>query len=259
MPKIEIYFAGLICHIGPSSDEGSDRSRLIKSVLLDDGNYHTARILTSYQASVGPPTEPTYFLGDVLYTDVFFTNLGYEAVAEALFSDTVPHLDDLTRAGTKGYPDPPGLSVHLPSGKLTVVEFYKYGAKWRIDGDVNIRPCVPRVTMLSTGGGSVSVDFNDQNLSIKKDGWILITNIETQPPPPYYEPGDDWKKQYRSTTGKADDLADWYELPGRNDTPPKPTCKEKQPARGRWTDDVLKILDDPRLTDSSECTNSHWP
>jgi hypothetical protein len=248
VPEIEIYFSGLICHIGPSSHEGSDRTTLVRSVLLDDGAYHVPRIRTS----LDPPDSG---LGQKLYTGVTFTNLGSGARALNLFIDTVPHLDDLTRSGIEGYPNPAGLVVQLPAGPFTVVDFYDQGAKWTIDEDVYIRPCVPKVTMLSALGSNVSVGFNGgPPVPLKRDGWILITNRETKDKGPNYKPGDDWKKQHTATTGDADDIADWEALPKSTGR----TC-HKTPSSGRWTVDVLNVIRADAVVDASECTNSHWP
>jgi hypothetical protein len=250
MPLIEIYFSGLICHFGPDVAEGSDRTTLVKTVLLDDGDYHVAKIRTSLDAADSG-------LGRRLNSDVRFTNLGSVAKAQSLFSDTVPHLDDLTRAETVGYSNPPGYAVYLPDGPFTVAQFYKLGAQWTIDGDTYIRPCVPRTTILIARGGNVSVQFNNDSVKFDRNGWILITNLETGQKPLDYQKGDDWRKQSRATTGDVDDIACYYELP-----PPannSSTCQYKTPYVGQFTSEVLAILGALPLTDSSECTNSHWP
>ncbi|HXA15940.1 MAG TPA: hypothetical protein VN380_03055 [Thermoanaerobaculia bacterium] len=273
MPDFEIYFSGLICHVGSSEKEGSERITLVSSIIIpDDNNYHVPRILTS--AGMTTRTDVTApdisLLGEKLYTGVTFTNLGAGANALNLFRDSVPHLDDLTRSGVSLHPTPPGLKVQLPFGSFTVVAFYQYGAKWVLDDDTTlIQTCVPRVTMLKATGSNVTVNFNGQEVPLSQDGgWVLITNLEPrialpagQPVPPGYHPGDDWKKQHIVTTGDANDIADYYDLNPSSLLGPAElvaACK-RQPPLGRFTKEVLKVVLGAPITDSSECTNSHWP
>jgi hypothetical protein len=239
MPEIEIYFAGLICHVGSSSAEGSERRTLVRSILIPDAN-HTSRIRLKKDG-----------IDEILTTGVVFTNLGSFATARSLFSDTVPHLDDLTRSGVNHNPAAAGLSVYLPSGQFTVAQFYDCGAKWDLDGDISIRPCVPRITMLRAEGQGVSISFNNKSVSLASDGWVLITNLEKEPPQIY---GEDWKKQYTVTTGTADDIAVYYDLTDNGSC--TVDCK-KNPEQGTWTPDIVGLL--RPVADSSECTNSHWP
>jgi hypothetical protein len=246
MPRIEIYFAGLICHVGANEKEGADRVALVKSILIPDATEtkHTPRIRT-----MGGVDE-------TLNGEVTFEGLGAGATAGPLFLDTVPHLDDFTRSGVelnqdilKPRPSNFPYTVQLPLGEFTVVEFYEQGAKWTLDGDVSTRPCVPRVTMLRASGTAATVHFNGRSVNLTSDSWILLTNFEVQPPA---NPGDDWKKQYAVTTGTPDDLAVYEELP-------KTVPCTKYPENGRWTVEVLGKIRPPAVVDSSECTNSHWP
>lgn len=233
--NLEIYFCGLICHAGPSGEEGSDRTKLAFSYLLDDHD-HRPQIRTINDSSERP-----------LNGDVTFTGLGTGASA-GLYFDTVPHLDDLTRAGIK-FKRPNGIRVTLPSGSFSVVQWYQKGAIWALDDDINVRPCVPRVTMLGGAGNNVSVTYNGATSeSFGQDGWILITNMENALLP---HDGSDWKKQYAATNGFPDDIAVYNQL----DSPP---CK-KPLTHGKFTDKVLDLITPSRLTDASECTNSHWP
>jgi hypothetical protein len=62
--------------------------------------------------------------------------------------------------------------------------------------------------------------------------------------------GSDWNKHYAATNGFPDDIAAYEEL----DDP----CK-KPLSSGLFTAKVLSLITPYRLTDASECTNSHWP
>lgn len=233
---LEIYFCGLICHAGPSAEEGSDRTKLDVSYLLSD-NFHTPQIRTSNNE-----TERN------LTNDVNFVNLGTGASAGNYF-DAVPHLDDLTRVGRK-FNKPNGIQVKLPKGSFSVVQWYTKGAIWTLDDDINVRPCVPRVTMLSATGDNVSVTYNGSTSeSFRQNGWVLITNMENEELP---HDGSDWKKQYAATNGSIDDIAAYRELDSG------PPCK-KSLSLGLFTAKVLSLITPFHLTDASECTNSHWP
>jgi hypothetical protein len=269
MSFFEIYFCGFICHIGPREDEDSTRTIVVKSLLIADGDNHIPRILSAYDEGVGMATPNNsrrkivrHKLGVKLNTGVGFTGLGAEAVASGLFLDTVPHLDDLTSSGIKLHSNPPGLFVQIPAGTFTVVEFYEEGAIWRVDGNIYVRPCVPRVTMLTARSArGASVHFNGQDMPLANDGWVLITNLERE----YEEPSDPtaapdlpgvhWKKHHSVTTGSPDDLATYEKLPRGSFAK---LCK-KTPFLGVHTEKVLDLLKPHRLVDSSECTNSHWP
>ena len=232
---LEIYFCGLICHAGPSAEEGSDRTTLITSYLLEDA-FHRPQIRTSNDSQARDLTG-----------DVAFTGLGAKARA-GLYFDMVPHLDDLTRGGRK-FKEPNGWQVALAAGDFTVAQWYKEGAIWTLDDDINVRPCVPRVTMLTSTGDNVSIAYNDAfSERFDQDGWVLITNIESQPLP---HDGSDWKKQYSATNGFPDDIATYNVL--HNSQP----CR-KPLTSGLFTNVVLPILS-IHLIDTSECTNSHWP
>jgi hypothetical protein len=267
MATVEIYFCGFICHVGSSEEEGSERNTLVRSLLIADGDNHIPRVLISAgaagadddnrarkrQAAGSRKSEAELAdLGVTLTTDVSFSHLGFVAKADPLYRDCVPHLDDLTRAGTKFHPDPPGLWVTLPAGTITIVEFYDEGAKWTLDGDVDERPCVPRVTMLTASGDSPGITFNNKTLPLS-DGWILITNLETTAASGAV--GAHWTKQHTVTTGAPNDVAVYESL----SDPAKWLCP-RRPSSGSHLAVVLGILGGTvRLIDSSECTNSHWP
>ncbi len=256
--SVEIYFSGFICHIGPSEEEGSDRTTLFTSILISDGDNHVPRIRTS----ADPPTnsggagKSDTVLGQKLNTGVTFAHLGRVAKADGLFLDNVPHLDDLTRSGVRLHRDPPGLQVQLPAGCFTVVKFYEQGANWKLDNDVNMRPCVPRVTMLTAKGSDARVNFNGKEVLLGSRGWVLITNLEAkQQEGVTYVDGTHWKKQHTVTTGSPDDIATYEKLRRSNRSR---TCN-KPITVGKYTDTVLKILKKYRTADTSECTNTHWP
>jgi len=257
MPIVEIYFAGLICHVGPSEKEGSDRTTLARSILIADGDYHVPRILTSASEpgsqDGGADVLYTYF-GEKLHTNVSFINLGMIAKPLGLFQDSVPHLDDLTRSGVSFSGNPSGITVQLAAGTFTVVAFYDTGAKWTLDDDVVTRQCVPRITMLRASGDDVAASFNGQELPLGEDGgWVLITNLEYRQTINYAE-GDDWKKQHAVTTGDRYDIATYEALAPAGTV----TCYKKPPA-GKYTKDILDIFAKSKLIDTSECTNTHWP
>ncbi|HXA15939.1 MAG TPA: hypothetical protein VN380_03050 [Thermoanaerobaculia bacterium] len=261
MPAIEIYFSGFICHVGPSAKEGSDRTTLVRSILIADGENHNARIRTSGDAKSGYGTSVrnrglAKCLGKKLRTDVTFAHLGAVAsTCDGLFMDAVLHLDDLTRAGVTLHRDPPGLQVHLPAGIFTVVKYYDSGGTWTLDDKITKQGCVPKVTMLKASGTNATVSFNNKKFPLgAKGGWILITNLEKKPHTAAHDAiGDHWKKQHTVTTGGPSNIATYTILD-------MPRSSEKcKVAHGIYTDEVLKIIEEYRVSDSSECTNSHWP
>jgi hypothetical protein len=256
MGYIEIYFSGLICHVGPSEKEGSDRTTLVRSILIQDGQ-HKPKILTS-KGTTGP--QRTKSLGADLTTGVTFSHLGAAVTTcERLFFETVPHLDDLTRPQVQLNHDPPGLQVHLPAGLFTVVAFYPQGAIWTLDNDITTRACVPKVTMLRAKAHEAMVHFNGANVPLGSTGWVLITNLEgklsKKADRGKMAKGEHWKKQHTVTTGGPTSIAEWAPLE-------QTTVKTKNcgPESGKYTAHVLKLLKYTTAgVDTSECTNTHWP
>lgn len=245
MVTLYVYFAGLICHFGPSDNEGSNRLAKITAKLIDDPD-HTAYI--------------SFANVDTQLFRLRFRNSNGPATSDHNFQDMVPHLDDLTRSGIKLKRNARGIDIKLPDGEFAVADTYHCGARYSLDNQYWDKPCVARLVVIPvTDEESIVVDYNDTSVTFTEDSWMCIVNAANMrlEEDLNHNCGSStsmqhFEKHSKVTTGTTADIATWSELNrGCTTTVPAPP----------FHDVVAKHLHDqhPFTATHSECSNTNWP
>lgn len=245
MPTLYVYFAGLICHMGPFDNEGTNRLAKLASKLIEDPD-HTAYI--SFQNV------------DTQLFSLRFRNSNGPATSDSNYQSMVPHLDDRTRAGIKLRRNARGININLPDGEFFVADTYHCGARYSLDGQYFDQPCVARLVVLPvTLDEPIVVEYNDQPVTFESDAWMMIVNASnlrleeelnhncgSAPSMQHFE------KHSKVTTGSQADIATWSEL--------NTGCSATLPAFP-FQAQVINHLHDrhPFTATHSECSNTQWP
>ncbi len=267
--SIEVYFFGLVCHIGPDDGLGRKNAAIIKT------DTHIPMAVLGVPGSV--PKEITLILGDVLSL-----SLGEgDAVADTDFETYVPSLLDKT--------DKPGGQQSLKGGvrksenfdaalayfqhtrsSLGVASLFTKRALYEMKFKPPSEQCVAQVTLATatTNDDTVYLLRNNGSQEEKwpiQDGWLLIINsIHAHP---LGGSGQHF--------GQHKNLTDATEI--ANVTQESDDCAEASNLKhGEHREDVLKYIyshpfhlpiveGEPRaelnILDPTqvECSNSRWP
>jgi len=245
MPTFEIYFFGLICIHGTSTERDAPIEKT-RALLLNDNDH-----------------EPFIHLNDrTVKLTHYPVSFGETPVGQAQplpsFLQHVPRLVRLTRDSVRLRPNAPGIGVTLPAGSLATVHLYEFKGRY-VGKDVDHTHCVARVTLLqtTTTSRSVVVHYNNSSEQVSSDGFVLFMNRDKKvPDPPETSERPNFKKHHVSTTGTPADLATLYEL---IEDPP---CRQVVPNPGMnpvHLQEVLETLVKGFVADHPECSNTQWP
>lgn len=267
--RIEVYFFGLICHIGLEDELGRTNAAIIKT------DTHIPKVVLGVPGST--PTEITLNSGDVLSL-----SLGKgDAVADTDFETYVPSLLDKT--------DKPGGQQSLKGGvrnsanfdvalayfqhtrsSLGVASLFPKRALYEMKHKPSSEQCVAQVTLaIATTNDDTVYLLRNNNGSQEKwpiqDGWLLIINsIHAHP---FGGSGEHF--------GQHKNLTDATEI--ANVTQESDDCAESPNLKhGDHCPDVLKYIyshplhlpifeGEPRAElnpldpTQVECSNSRWP
>lgn len=177
MPKLTVYFFGLICHVG--EDKGNPKIKKFASLVRD--NAHHPFIMEKGQVPIA------------LTTHVTLSSNAAPATADNDFRKHVPSLFELFDV----YHDPALIASKsflfpYPGGDLWVASLYRCKADHVVKGNgVEKRKdkCVARITKLVATNVPVNMElrFNNTAITVVADTEILVSNAAiataTLPPP----------------------------------------------------------------------------
>ena len=181
MPQsIEVYFLGLICHIGLDNAFGRTNAALIKT------DNHVPKVVIGVTDSA--PMKIDLIEGDILSLSVGED----EAVADTQFETYVPSLLEKTDKlsgqqalkhdvrKSKNFDVAIAYFKHAKSS-LGVAELYRKQAVYRLNRKPDSKQCVARVTLATITTSDTDVylicaNGQTENRYPVQDGWVLVVN-----------------------------------------------------------------------------------
>ena len=269
MATFNVYFMGLVCHVGDDSMAANPREKK-HAVLINETSHHAAAIrfvpseITNPGHAVIPLTKGAWIEFDP--ADL----APGTAAADRLFEDTIPGLKMITGGADldsdikNARADDDALAyLKYPKGKLTVSAFYPYKVIYVLNGHgVGQARCVGRVVHFTAATDKTRVHVTINNggspivVDVDANGSMCVLNVTPHQ-------GNDHLKFHQRLTNSpivANAFASNQECPSGSNPPcvPKEIFDRAHEHRDR-SDERSHIKMHPAAGLDPECSNSQWP